>query len=89
MNQFARHMYGADGQENLPHREWLVMFDRVINEVKAEMAQRGRPNDFVGAKVSYFFQIVFSVSQGCRSYTLQFESLHQKNWTGIWRIVSP
>ena len=48
-------MYGADGQENLPHREWLVMFERMINEVKAEMVQRGRPNDFIGAKVSFVF----------------------------------
>jgi adenosine deaminase CECR1 len=49
-------MYGADGQENLPHREWLVMFDRVINQVKAEMVELGRPNDFIGAKVSIFFK---------------------------------
>jgi adenosine deaminase CECR1 len=54
-NRFARHMYGADGQENVPHREWLVMFDRVINQVKAEMVEMGRPNDFIGAKVCSFF----------------------------------
>ena len=49
-------MRGADGNENIPHREWLVVFERVINEVKMEMAQRGRPNDFIGAKVSFLFQ---------------------------------
>jgi adenosine deaminase CECR1 len=48
-------MHGADGHENLPHREWLVMFERIINEVKAEMVQLGRPNDFIGAKVSLSF----------------------------------
>ena len=82
-------MYGADGQENVPHREWLVMFDRVINQVKAEMVELDRPNDFIGAKVSFFFQEVFSVYQGCRLYTLRFGSLHQMNWTGIWRTASP
>ena len=91
MNQFARHMYGADGQDNVPHREWLVMFDRVVNQVKAEMVELDRPNDFIGAKVPFFFflQKVFSVHQGCRLYTLQFDSLHQMNWTGIWRTASP
>jgi adenosine deaminase CECR1 len=59
-------MYGADGQENVPHREWLVMFDRVINQVKAEMVELDRPNDFIGAKVSSFSQEVFSVYQGRR-----------------------
>jgi hypothetical protein len=73
-NRFARHMYGADGQDNVPHREWLAMFDRVINQVKAEMVEMGRPNDFIGAKVCSFFQKVFSVYQGCRLYTLQFEA---------------
>ena len=51
-------MYGADGQENVPHREWVAMFDRVINQVKLEMVEVGRPNDFIGAKVSssFFYQ---------------------------------
>jgi hypothetical protein len=88
-NRFARHMYGADGQVNVPHREWLVMFDRVINEVKAEMVELDRPNDFIGAKVSSFFQKVFSIYLGCRLYTLRFDPLHQMNWTGIWRTASP
>ena len=83
-------MYGADGQENIPHREWLVMFDRVINQVKTEMVKLGRPNDFIGAKVSFFFtkSVLCSVYQGYRLYTLLFDSLHQKNWTGIWRTAS-
>ena len=60
MNLFVRHMYGADGQENVPHREWLATFDRVVNQVKAEMVELDRPNDFIGAKVSFFSQIVLS-----------------------------
>lgn len=70
-------MYGADGQENVPHREWVAMFDRVINQVKLEMVEVGRPNDFIGAKVSssFFFQKkVLPVYHGCRLYTLRSES---------------
>ena len=51
-------MYGADGQENVPHREWLVIFERVINQVKAEMVELDRPNDFIGAKVILFPKLV-------------------------------
>ena len=38
-------MHGPDGQENIPHREWLISFDRIFNEVKA--AQSG----LMGARV--------------------------------------
>jgi len=38
-------MYGADGREDVPHRDWLIMFDRVLKEVKEE-------DDFFGARVS-------------------------------------
>jgi len=44
-------MWAADGQESVPHREWLIMFDRVVKEVKAEMEQKGRGGEFIGAKV--------------------------------------
>jgi adenosine deaminase CECR1 len=47
----TRNMYGSDGEENIPHREWLVMFDRIINETKAELEAQGRPDDFIGARV--------------------------------------
>jgi adenosine deaminase CECR1 len=46
-------MIGADGQENIPHREWLLIFDLVLNEVKAEMSSRGREDEFFGARASY------------------------------------
>lgn len=44
-------MYGSDGQDNIPHREWLIMFDRIMNKTKAEMEAQGRPDDFIGARV--------------------------------------
>ena len=46
-----RFMYGPDGQNNVPHREWLIIFDRVLLEVKEEMKRNGRADDFFGARV--------------------------------------
>lgn len=50
----CRYMIGEDGQENVPHRDWLLTFDRVLNEVKNEMEQQGRGEEFIGARVSLF-----------------------------------
>lgn len=44
-------MIGADGKDTVPHREWLVIFDRVVGEVKEEMRRRGRGDEFIGARV--------------------------------------
>lgn len=44
-------MMNADGEDTAPHREWLVVFDRIVNEVKATMAQQGREDEFIGCKV--------------------------------------
>ena len=56
-------MYGADGHENVPHREWLVAYDRVLNEVKAELAAAGRADAFVGSKVIYSTRRVVTCEQ--------------------------
>jgi len=47
-------MVGADGRENVPHREWLLMFDQVQSEIKMKMKIDGREDAFIGAKVSRF-----------------------------------
>ena len=44
-------MFGADGQENLTHEEWLEIFDRTIASVKDELKAQGRGDEFVGARV--------------------------------------
>jgi len=44
-------MYGADGQENVAHDEWLAIFDRVVTSVKEEMQAQNRGDAFVGARV--------------------------------------
>jgi hypothetical protein len=44
-------MFGADGQENIPHREWLQIFDNTLNRFKADLKRQGREDEFIGAKV--------------------------------------
>jgi adenosine deaminase CECR1 len=44
-------MYGTDGRETVPHRDWLIAFDRVVNEVKAHFKTLGREDEFFGARV--------------------------------------
>ncbi|PFH54144.1 hypothetical protein AMATHDRAFT_135550 [Amanita thiersii Skay4041] len=53
INFLSRYMVGKDGLENVPHREWLLIFDRVMNEVKEDMKKKGREDEFIGAKVIY------------------------------------
>ena len=45
-------MIGEDGEDNVPHRDWLLVYDRVLREVKDELAKQGRQDEFVGSKVT-------------------------------------
>ncbi|KAF8598475.1 adenosine deaminase-related growth [Ceratobasidium sp. AG-I] len=42
-----------DGSENLVHRDWMVLFNEAIEEVKASMKEQGRGDEFVGARIIY------------------------------------
>ena len=46
-----RFMYGEDGQLNIPHREWVLLFKRAMEEVKEQLNAEGRGHLFMGAKV--------------------------------------
>ena len=46
-------MIGEDGEENVPHRVWFQIFERILDEVRATMRARGREDEFVGAKIIY------------------------------------
>ncbi|KAF7421154.1 hypothetical protein PC9H_011674 [Pleurotus ostreatus] len=46
-----RFMDDADGNDCVPHREWLVMFDEVLKEVKEDLQKQGREDEFIGAKI--------------------------------------
>jgi hypothetical protein len=40
-----------DGSETFSHRDYLVLFAEVVQEIKYKMKSEGREDEFVGAKV--------------------------------------
>ncbi|KIP06038.1 hypothetical protein PHLGIDRAFT_128511 [Phlebiopsis gigantea 11061_1 CR5-6] len=50
---FSKHMLDADGGATVTHRELMLTFDRIVNEVKHTMAQQGRGDEFIGCKIIY------------------------------------
>ncbi|KDQ18077.1 hypothetical protein BOTBODRAFT_29392 [Botryobasidium botryosum FD-172 SS1] len=60
---FDKTMVRANGEDDLTHREWLVIFDRVVQEVKADMKAQGRGDEFVGAKIIYSTLRFLSISE--------------------------
>ncbi|KAI9061473.1 Metallo-dependent hydrolase [Trametes sanguinea] len=50
---FMKNMFGEDGEENIPHRVWFQMYERVLNEVKEELKAQGREDEFLGSKIVY------------------------------------
>lgn len=48
-----RYMFDTDGQETVPHRVWLLAYDRVLKEFRDDLAAHGRADEFVGSKIIY------------------------------------
>lgn len=48
----CRYMIGEDGKENIPHRAWFQIYERVLDEVREELKAQGREDEFVGSKVT-------------------------------------
>ncbi|KAI0780414.1 Metallo-dependent hydrolase [Trametes elegans] len=48
-----KYMVDEDGKEDIPHRAWLQMYERVLNEVKDELKEQGREDEFIGSKIIY------------------------------------
>lgn len=46
-------MLDADGGATVTHRELMLTFDRIVNEVKHTMAQQGRGDEFIGCKARH------------------------------------
>ncbi|CAE6353776.1 unnamed protein product [Rhizoctonia solani] len=42
-----------NGSETLSHRDYLVLFDQAVQEVKRKMKLEGREDEFIGAKLIY------------------------------------
>ncbi|KAG7092704.1 hypothetical protein E1B28_009034 [Marasmius oreades] len=52
VNFMSKTVIMADGTR-VHHRELMVIYDRVIREVKEEMKRRGREGEFIGARIIY------------------------------------
>ncbi|KAN0140794.1 hypothetical protein V8E53_001238 [Lactarius tabidus] len=53
INFYSKYMSDADGNETVPHREWILDFGRAIGEVRTMLKEQGREEAFIGAKVIY------------------------------------
>jgi len=53
INFLDKYMFDADGNQNVPHREWILDFEQAISEVKAALKEQGRGDEFIGAKIIY------------------------------------
>jgi len=49
----TRTMCDRDGNDILNHKDWVRMFRESVDEVKEEMRQKGRADEFSGAKLIY------------------------------------
>ncbi|KAH7926643.1 Metallo-dependent hydrolase [Leucogyrophana mollusca] len=63
INFSAKCMVGVDGLENVPHRDWLITIDKVVNEFKENLRQQGREDDLIGIKIIYTIIRHYSVSE--------------------------
>ncbi len=48
----ARYLIDTNGELTVSQEEMLATFGEIIKEVKDEMARQGRPDAFIGARVS-------------------------------------
>lgn len=53
-------MVGPDGEENIPHMEWLGTFQDVLAEFRESLRTQGRDDEFIGAKVLVIFRVNFN-----------------------------
>ncbi len=96
LTRICRYMVGEDGEENVPHRVWFQIYERVLNEVKEELKKQGREDEFVGSKVIVLplfppVPIYRSTLTSClyfRSFTRPCAMSPAKSSSGISKTVS-
>lgn len=44
-------MPAENGMNQLDHRDWLILFEKILNEVMEDLAAQGRKDAFHGARV--------------------------------------
>lgn len=94
--RICRYMVSEDGEENVPHRVWFQIYERVLNEVKEELKKQGREDEFFGSKViilTFFPQVPIcrSTLTSClyfRSFTRPCAMSPAKSSSGISKTVS-
>jgi hypothetical protein len=69
-----RFMVDPHGENSIPHREWIIMFEAVINEVKGYMREQGREDEFIGARVSFSLSKAYRPS-GIETYQVIYTTL--------------
>ena len=63
VNPWDRTFFGPDGRNTLTHRDMLKIFGNVVQEVKDEMKEQGREDEFIGSKV--ILAVVIFASFAC------------------------
>ncbi|KAI0340075.1 Metallo-dependent hydrolase [Trametopsis cervina] len=53
INFLFRFIYGEDGEENVSHSTMLSEYDRILEEIKRDMRDQGREDEFIGSKIIY------------------------------------
>lgn len=53
-------MFDADGNETVPHREWLLDIGRAIEEMRTILKEQGREEAFIGSKVGESIGIIIT-----------------------------
>ncbi|ESK83975.1 cecr1 family adenosine [Moniliophthora roreri MCA 2997] len=53
VNFMYKFIIAADGRQDIPHRQLVAIFDRVLHDVKEEMKHKGREGEFIGARIIY------------------------------------
>ncbi|KAI0086133.1 Metallo-dependent hydrolase [Irpex rosettiformis] len=53
INFLHRYIFNEAGEEIVTHSTLLGEYDRILNEVKEEMRQQGREDEFIGSKIIY------------------------------------
>ncbi len=47
----TRLIFSEEAEENVSHSTLLAEYDRILNEVKQQLKDEGREDEFVGSKV--------------------------------------
>lgn len=80
-------MFGEDGQENVPHKEWLVDLEQVAEEFRQSLKQQGREDEFVGIKVHIPFTLQTEVNILMERFLLGYIYLYSTCYSGGTRMV--